>query len=1477
MPSETFIATALPHSAADAPASGFHVSLFVTPRLVPDVAGEPLGDFAAFARWGDLLGGGEVAVTLVDQDGPIDCTLVPNWDAALWSRVFPPDLPVESNDPPDWSARAWASYPAAGLSEASKSIVVASTLAGPSVPPAPSRHPLFEPLRDVLRRLDVPFVDESEYSRTAPPVNEPAVTEALARRRGDNPSLAGVAWQTDEQGAPVYSADWVHALVADAYKARRFFEDDRSGAADVPPEPVPVAGPEFHRRVGFAGDHPDLLRRLGLVLDLRVADPGRLAGSQWIAAVVAVAGDESLSRSPRTLVRLLDDGSLIAEPDAARSAEWSDGRSALGNPEAFALMTVDPDGSALKTERFVMGLPRLARLERNGDDVTAAPPALRATGFAVARLRQDDKTSSQAERQRVLAVELDANPDVATAPAVGATDVMRGYRVEALDLTTGLWHSLHRRRTTLRLDDSGAGGEVGGGAAGAADVVFDDSPQEGFTQGTAARQNSDAPDATLHVHETVFGWDGWSLSAPRPGRWLRDELSRDAEGAYVVDEKLDAETPVPVEAPPDPFRFTHRVEPGSLPRLRFGRDYAFRAWGVDLAGNTREHVLDDWSDDPKGHLDPGTADAETLRAVTPPAPFLRWDPVPPPAIVPEKPYTEGESLRVVVLRSDVTQDRATGEVTVHDPVVPASARHLAPPKTSQLQAELHGRFDAALDTMGAGAPAARAQMLAWSLRESGSFFDDAVADATDPAAPPHALGYVSLHTEPGALRDGDVPTTLPGPNDVLAPGQYVVHDTEFAELPYLPDPLAAGVSLSFPPSRGESFRPVLSEAAVTVPYAGTWPFAEPFRLTLEATGPGGAGGAGGAGPGGAGSTDADLTARVDGRRIVFGLPAGSQQRFALSSSLQAHSLDLFGVWRALPGSFTAVAFSAARDGALWALTPAEELRLVYAVPRPVAAPRAGALFVAREVAAATATLRGTVVVHGSSTESLTAEARWRETVDDPAALGPVFRWMTDIGFTAGIDPRQTVAELNGRILPDGANDDGWALAEANHHFADTRFRRVTYRLRATTRFREFFDPAVVAPVPLPPPPAAVPAGPGPAASLSAERRSAGGDPAVLPASDPRSDAVWPRDDGKSVLSEPIVLDIPSSGRPPAPVVHSVVPLFRWFDEPAADQPFARRRERRSGLRVYLERPWFATGEGELLAVLMAPAPSRPSGDDDVDWVSQWGRDPVWAGRTLPARRIRPLSLEAPDLALGDSSGGHPVTGVVRLSLPLSTDAVPEMVSVEAVGYAPAFNASRGLWFVDVAFEKTPALWPFVRLAVARYQPVSLDGLHLSTAVRADFAQLPPERTLTVSRTDDRGIRVLVSGAAERYDPAVVRERRRTMSVSLERYDRSIGGDLGWTTVAHTPMGAWGSRSADRQPPGDLIWGAELTAPEVLPLRRPLARDAGAPDAAPESPWRVRVREWEEFAGDPEIPSDEAGYPANAVWERRLVYTDEVLL
>lgn len=63
-----------------------------------------------------------------------------------------------------------------------------------------------------------------------------------------------------------------------------------------------------------------------------------------------------------------------------------------------------------------------------------------------------------------------------------------------------------------------------------------------------------------------------------------------------------------------------------------------------------------------------------------------------------------------------------------------------------------------------------------------------------------------------------------------------------------------------------------------------------------------------------------------------------------------------------------------------------------------------------------------------------------------------------------------------------------------------------------------------------------------------------------------------------------------------------------------------------------------------------------------------------------------------------------------------------------LGYQPESSPDRGLWFVEIARDPGTAFWPFVRLAVDRYQPSSLAGLHLSPVVKCDFVQLPPNRT-----------------------------------------------------------------------------------------------------------------------------------------------------
>ena len=69
--------------------------------------------------------------------------------------------------------------------------------------------------------------------------------------------------------------------------------------------------------------------------------------------------------------------------------------------------------------------------------------------------------------------------------------------------------------------------------------------------------------------------------------------------------------------------------------------------------------------------------------------------------------------------------------------------------------------------------------------------------------------------------------------------------------------------------------------------------------------------------------------------------------------------------------------------------------------------------------------------------------------------------------------------------------------------------------------------------------------------------------------------------------------------PAPPLVHSVIPLFRWEDGTEHDQPMARRRTRRSGVRVYLERPWFTTGADEQIGVVLAVG-ARP----DTTFTSQ---------------------------------------------------------------------------------------------------------------------------------------------------------------------------------------------------------------------------------------------------------------------------------
>jgi hypothetical protein len=238
--------------------------------------------------------------------------------------------------------------------------------------------------------------------------------------------------------------------------------------------------------------------------------------------------------------------------------------------------------------------------------------------------------------------------------------------------------------------------------------------------------------------------------------------------------------------------------------------------------------------------------------------------------------------------------------------------------------------------------------------------------------------------------------------------------------------------------------------------------------------------------------------------------------------------------------------------------------------------------------------------------------------------------------------------------------------------------------------------------------------------------------------------------------------------------------------------------------------------------------------------------------------------------------GRPVTSLQML--PLAS--LPERPTVGVVGYKPQYNAERKLWYVDVALDPGSTFWPFVRLAVCRYQPDSIDNCHLSPPARCDYVQLTPERTTSVSRTDDRHVRVVVSGPVgvraelpirigggagpQAFAEAVAANRQ--VVARLQRRDPAIPTDLGWKTVAVKELVVRG-RGANEF---EVAWVGELDAGRTIPLARP----GDNPN------WRVTVEEWERLPGDPASVAEGAPPVAAVifpVWERRLIYADEVPL
>ncbi len=1036
-------------------------------------------------------------------------------------------------------------------------------------------------------------------------------------------------------------------------------------------------------------------------------------------------------------------------------------------------------------------------VENVTEETDASLPALRSAGIWVARAnRAHEFVVTIMPRVVALQNSIQRSRPDESAPEMWAEDLTRGYRIDAMDEDTGTWRSLCERMGEYQF--------VNGAQGVNRSLAFAD---EGWVSSAATETTDDATN-DLSMHESMFRWEGWSLCGKRPGRPVEADGVPQAQTA-----KFGLET-------------TFTPKPGSLPKLRFGHSYRVRARVVDLAGNSVPPTVTD-----------ATSASDAVE-------YVRQEPVPTPAIVLRTSADDspGETLEHLVIRS-YNDTQAKDSV----PSPEQTQRHIAPPQTSQQMAEMHGKFD----------------------RPGGGMQGDAGT-------------YQMLTDNDGTLEK--------------------FHDTDQLQLPYLPDPIAVGASIR---SVEIDVAPGPEDSVFKVAYDGDWPDTRPFRIRILEPNGGG-----------------DAEPQYDEARRLLSLAIGKADvaEVWVSSYVNEPEVARMGVWQwAIDGVMAPsvkqlrlsqpemkqlrkdmynpkdlpkaqararvtpdknaqlkILSESAIKGIHWMLTPYRKLTLTHAVQQPLIRPVFDHLWAEKEIGNTYAMLQDKFPISGKSTIKVDIHAKWEEPIDPlgesvwkiingkthvaevsaepedetltlsdgaspptkatPGAARPGIIKPRDTAPTIRRAPAGAVREVapavrRGVVRPRAETADVGPVRRVGgrpllmsrapslmtridlghrHEFGDTKYRSVTYTATATTRFREYFP-------------------------FTDEEIESG-------------DKVITR------TSDPVTIDVLNSARPAAPKVLYVIPTFGWTEDQSGAG--TSRTRKGGGLRVYLERPWFSSGAGELLGVVLPPQPTRglltvraaaasSVSDELAPYVTQSGADPIWQASGMK-------SSPTP----GDFARG------VATENGLFLDELPGQ-RVTVVGHEVQFDPMRQLWFCDIEIDPGAAYYPFVRLALARYQPKSVQtntvDCKLSRVLLADFAQLAPDRVAgwAGSSTDKRAFQVSVTGSS--YVRSSAGSGPSEMEVVVEASRPNITGPLAWAPVQDGTFPLESRRLNDTT----VVWTGNVTIP-----------DGQDPESC-----RLVVKEYERYTVDggaarrTTVMRVAPVAAARTNTERRLVYAD----
>lgn len=858
----------------------------------------------------------------------------------------------------------------------------------------------------------------------------------------------------------------------------------------------------------------------------------------------------------------------------------------------------------------------------------------------------------------------------------------------------------------------------------------------------------------LETSDVLTRWDGWSIAVHRPGTY---ELQSDASTGEIVTE------PGWLGFPIGTVEMNASIPEGAaykLPPLRFGHRYRFRLRAVDVTGFAHQ-----WDG--------------TQQSQSPPIPYRRYDPVPAPLVLAPPTLTRTEGTFRMVVRTHPLGLR---------PV--STFRTIVPRRTSVEDALAHGVFDKG------GVP----DPDAW----------DRIVELDDRVPPAEAASLASQPSTPAAMT-----------------------------VDWLADPTSVHVLVSRPTGRTGQGPVVLASHlppgsdALGNETVGRW---QSVALRLDPV------------------DTLERTAILDpieqpGQRVVpVQLGPGKTMTVELRGLPPEERVDELGL--AAEDPFLAAHMKSVANGGgilsgkINPVCPPVTVDLVHAVQRPLSGPEPASadgpydpLTVTRGSNDKDARIVADIEYHPETTGRLMVHAKWSDWQDlgpgAPRLAAPSRQEITDVVVadrsTSSTPPdgRRTES-VNGRVvLPDLRRRDVNFIATAVGRYLEEFRERLNLGFTNVKKVGWVLDlpedvdvesirllrTVVVDGI-----------------EVDRDLESATDYEVVL---DPRSDRRSLRLIDASIRAEVIVLGVrqsvtwkadlgtrvvPAAMRPLPPEVDYVVPAFETSSVLLSDQlggtSLATRGTPR--IRIWLERPWWSSGEDEKLAVVWdldveVPDPQPPGLNDDTG-----------SKEDRLSKLVTRISHD-PAFSIGYVAGGahpKPITGVDVDPVVLD-EGLPTAVTAQVRVHEVKYDKNRDMYFVEVGWTDQ-AYGSFVQLAVARYQQHVTEGHSRLSPIRTiDPVQLLPSRTASAANQDNK-IRVRVSGPADGLWP------ERYFTVSVQRRVHAGDEHLGWDTVTKvvTPRG-------DVFPPLGFEFGDDFQA---LYVNRPKGNGT----------FRILVEEYEYF-------------------------------